>query len=62
MITHEGETGAAAALRHIVRDEQIKAYALRNPPLYDALLRAAQRFIGGATLPQCLAGASTLNG
>ena len=60
MIAHDGE--AAAALRHIARDEQIKAYALRNIPLYDALLRAARQFIGGETLPQCLAVASTLNG
>ena len=52
MIPREGEAGAAAALRHIVRDEQIEAYALRNPPLYDTLLRAARWFIGGETLPK----------
>jgi proline dehydrogenase len=62
MGAHDGEAKVAAALRHIARNERIKAYVLQDSALYNVLLRAARRFIGGETLPECLAVASTLNG
>jgi proline dehydrogenase len=43
-------------------NEDAKAYVLQHPPLYQALLRAAMRFIGGQTLAQCVAAARALNG
>ena len=55
------ELEAAAALRHIALDENIKAYVLQHPPLYRALLDAATRFIGGETLVQCVETAKSLN-
>lgn len=55
------ESDAAAALRHIARDEWINAYVQKDHLLYDALLRAASRFIGGEAMPQCLEVASALN-
>jgi len=55
------ETQAAAALRHIARNEAIKGYVQQNAPLYQALLRMALRFIGGELLPQCQETALTLN-
>jgi hypothetical protein len=30
---YDGAAGAAAALRHIARDERIKTYVLQNPAL-----------------------------
>lgn len=55
------ESEAAAALRHIARDEDIKAHIQKDSLLYDSLLRAAARFIGGEVMPQCLEVAATLN-
>jgi proline dehydrogenase len=55
------EAAAAAALRHIARDEGLKAYVQQNPPLYQVLLRAAMRFIGGETLSECVATAQRIN-
>ena len=55
------EPEAAAALRHIALDENIKAYVLQHPPLYRALLNTAMRFIGGETLKQCVETAESLN-
>lgn len=55
------ESDAAAALRHIARNENIKAYIQENAPLYNTLLPAALRFIGGETMPQCLEAAACLN-
>jgi proline dehydrogenase len=55
------ESAAAAALRYVARDEDIKAYIQKDSLLYNTLLRAASRFIGGETLPQCLEVAAALN-
>ena len=55
------ELRAAAALRRIALNEDVKAYILQNSSLYRVLLRAALRFIGGETLPQCIEVARALN-
>jgi proline dehydrogenase len=55
------ETQAAAAMRHIARNEALKAYILQNTALYNTLLQAALRFIGGETLAQCVETVLTLN-
>lgn len=55
------ESGAATALRRMARNETIKSYVQQNAPLYDALLPAALRFIGGETLPRCLTTVRTVN-
>lgn len=55
------ELKAAEALQHVALDETVKAYVLQNPPLCDAVRRAAMRFIGGETLPQCVEVAKSLN-
>ena len=55
------ELEAAAALRHIALDENIKSYVLQHPPLYRTLLNVAMRFIGGETLAQCVEAAKFLN-
>lgn len=52
---------AALALKSIARDEDVKAYILREPNLHDVLLRAARRFIGGEELQGCLSDAQSLN-
>src|SRR6478752_411803 len=57
--TDELEALAATALRSSSRDEESKAYLDQNPVLYAILLKAAQRFIGGETLAECLAKALT---
>lgn len=44
---------AMQALRSISRNEAIKGYLLKNPPLYKTVLQAAMRFIGGETLEEC---------
>jgi proline dehydrogenase len=54
MSTYDLETTAAAALRHISRNEAIKSYVQHTPELHNTLLKAALRFIGGETLPECL--------
>lgn len=54
MDTPEAQQQAAAALKHIARNETIKAYILQQPPLYTLLRRAAERFIAGETLTECL--------
>lgn len=48
------EDVAANALRHISRDQAIKAYTQENAAIHAVLLRAARRFIGGETLAECL--------
>jgi proline dehydrogenase len=55
------ELEVSAALRHLALDETIKAYVLQHPPLYQALLQAALRFIGGETLDQCVQIAQAIN-
>src|SRR5579875_2245957 len=54
MSTYDLEAAAAAALRHISRNEAIKSYVQHTPQLHNALLKIALRFIGGETLPECL--------
>lgn len=49
-----GTTEAAAALRHISRNEPFKSYVLETPGLHDLLLKAVRRFIGGENLTDCL--------
>ncbi len=61
MTLHSLETQAAATLRHIARNEAIKTDILQNTASYSTLLKAALRFIGGETLPQCVETALTLN-
>lgn len=41
---------ASAALRKAALNEEAKAYILANPPLFAALKKAADRYIGGETL------------
>lgn len=55
------EFQVAEALKQIALDEEIKAYVLQHPPLYQPLLHAALRFIGGETLAQCVETAKSLN-
>jgi proline dehydrogenase len=55
------ELQVADTLRHLALNEEVKAYVLENPPLYQALLLAAMRFIGGETLQQCEKVAKDLN-
>jgi proline dehydrogenase len=55
------ELEAAASLRHLALNEDVKTYVLQNPPIYQRLLRAATRFIGGETLDQCVEVAKALN-
>lgn len=55
------ELQVADTLRHLALNEEVKAYVLRNPPLYQVLLLAAMRFIGGETLTQCEKVARDLN-
>ena len=52
---------AAAALKRIARDEEIKAHVLREPALHGVLLRAARRFVGGEELSECLEDAKAFN-
>jgi proline dehydrogenase len=48
------ESVAAHALRHISRDQAIKAYMQESAVIHAVLLRAARRFIGGEILAECL--------
>jgi hypothetical protein len=52
------ELEVAEALKHIALDEEIKTYVLQHPQLYQPLLRAALRFIGGETLTACVGNAN----
>jgi proline dehydrogenase len=54
MSTYDLEARAAAALRHISRNEAIKSYVQHTPQLHNRLLKTALRFIGGEALPECL--------
>jgi len=51
----------STALKAIARDEKIKSRILDNPGLYQLLLKAALRFIGGETLAQCIPVVHALN-
>lgn len=46
---------ASEALRKAAINEEAKAYLLSNPVLFNLLLKAARRYIGGETLEQALA-------
>lgn len=46
---------ASEALRKAALNEEAKGYLLNNPMLFNLLLKAARRYIGGATLEQALA-------
>lgn len=52
---------AAAALRRIARDEQLKARIEADPELFNLLLRAARRYIGGVNLLECVQTVQSLN-
>ncbi|MEO6918276.1 MAG: proline dehydrogenase family protein [Collimonas sp.] len=45
---------AADALRKIARDEKLKASVENDPLLSVIFKRAAERYIGGSTLPECI--------
>jgi proline dehydrogenase len=55
------EYEVAETLRQVALDEEIKAYVLQHPLLYQPLLCAARRFIGGETLADCIETAKSLN-
>ena len=55
------ELDAAEALRSVALNESLKAYVLQHPPLYQAGLQAAMRFIGGETLDECVQVATGIN-
>ena len=61
MTATTGYAEAADALRRLALSERANAYVLDHPPLYQALLRAARRFIGGETLEECLETARAIN-
>ena len=45
---------ASEALKKAALNENAKAYILNNPILFNLLLKAARRYIGGETLEQAL--------
>ena len=51
---------ASEALRKAAISEEAKAYLLSNPVLFNLLLKAARRYIGGENLEQALATRKTL--
>lgn len=55
------EFEVAETLKQIALNEEIKAYVLQHPSLYQPLLQAALRFIGGETLADCVETAKSLN-
>lgn len=52
---------AIEALRTISRNEEIKAFILKNKAVYKVLLRIAMRFIGGETLDECFKTSKKVN-
>jgi proline dehydrogenase len=55
------QRAAAGVLRRLALSEEAKAFVLATPPLYSALLRAAQRYIAGERLPEALDHARRVN-
>ena len=51
---------AGEALRKAALNEEAKAYLLNNPILFNLLLKAAKRYIGGENLEQALSTKKTL--
>ncbi len=48
------QTDVAGVLRHLALDERVKRHVLATPELYQPLLCAASRYIGGESLNACL--------
>jgi proline dehydrogenase len=55
------EFQVAEVLKQVALDEEIKEYVLQYPSLYQPLLHAALRFIGGETLRDCVETGKLLN-
>jgi proline dehydrogenase len=55
------ELEVAEMLKQVALDEEIKDFVLQHPSLYQPLLQAALRFIGGETLSDCVEMAKLLN-
>jgi proline dehydrogenase len=55
------EFEVAETLKQVALDEKIKTYVLQHPSLYQSLLQAALRFIGGETLTDCVQTVKSLN-
>lgn len=55
------EFEAAEILKQVALDEEIKGFVLQHPSLYQPLLYAALRFIGGEILSDCVETAKLLN-
>jgi proline dehydrogenase len=55
------EFQVAEVLKQVALNEEIKEYVLQYPSLYQPLLHAALRFIGGETLPDCVETGKLLN-
>jgi len=55
------ESEVVETLKQIALDEEIKAYVLQHPSLYQPLFHAARRFIGGETLADCIETVKALN-
>lgn len=55
------EFEAAEILKQVALDEEIKSFVLQHTSLYQPLLHAALRFIGGEILPDCIETAKSLN-
>jgi proline dehydrogenase len=55
------EFEAAEMLKQVALDEEIKDFVLQHPSLYQPLLHAALRFIGGETLSDCVETSKFLN-
>jgi proline dehydrogenase len=60
-VEHTQRLRAANALRRIARDEALKAKAQNDPLLAPLLQRAAQRYIGGTDLAQCIQTVKRIN-
>ena len=56
----EEDPDVTHALKRIARDEQIRQVVMGNPPVQAMLRTAADRFIGGETLDQCIAVGQTV--
>lgn len=55
------EFEAAEMLKQVALDEEIKDFVLQHPSLYQPLLHAALRFIGGEILSDCIETTKLLN-
>lgn len=55
------EAEAAASLKSIARNEELKAHVMADRGLHEVFLRAARRFIGGEELAECLSDARSID-